>query len=81
MVEEPSVIEEGLLKRLHVDQARVRANKKNGTELPVITIQAKGGPYKARVAVISGPSILRMGDPLSCGARVWVETTAKVTTG
>jgi hypothetical protein len=80
VVEEPVVLRKGLLKRLHVDQGRIRANRKNGTDLPVITIQARGGPYKARIAEIHGDSVLMMGEPLSCGARVWIETTAEVTT-
>lgn len=81
MIEEPTTIREGLIKRVHVDQHRIKANLKNGTDLPVVTVQAKGGPYKGHEVTIDGPSrvIYRGEDPLSCGARVWIETTAAVT--
>lgn len=81
MNETPTTIRAGLLKRLHVDQNRIKANLKDGTDLPVVTVQAVGGPYKGHEAVIDGPSRLVYADhALSCGARVWVETTAEVTT-
>lgn len=81
MIEETSTIREGLIKRIHIDQHRIKANAKNGTDLPVVTVQAKGGPYKGHEVTIDGPSqvIYRGEDPLSCGARVWIETKAAVT--
>ena len=80
MVEETSTIREGLIKRIHVDQHRIKANAKNGTNLPVVTVQAKGGPYKGHEVVVDGPSriIYEADDPLSCGAKVWIETHAVV---
>lgn len=60
---------------------RIKANAKNGTDDPVLTVQAKGGPYKAHEILIDGPSkIVYEGTALSCGARAWIETTAEVTT-
>lgn len=78
MIQEPTTLREGLVKRIHVDQARIRANRKNGTNLPQLTVQAAGGPYKGHQVHIDGPSTLMGGDPLSCGARVWVFTKAQV---
>lgn len=81
MIEESSTIREGLIKRIHVDQARIRANTKNGTDLPALTVQAAGGPYKAHEVDIFGPSrLVYDGSMLSCGARVWVESKAEVRT-
>lgn len=79
MVEETTTLREGLVKRVHVDQKRIKANAKNGTTLPTMTVQARGGPYKGHRVKIDGPSVLEGGDPLSCGARVWIYTTAEVT--
>jgi hypothetical protein len=79
MIEETTTLREGLVKRIHVDQKRIKANHKNGTNLPTMTVQATGGPYKGHRVNINGPSCLQGGDPLSCGARVWIYTTAEVT--
>lgn len=81
MDETPTTLREGLIKRLHVDQHRIKANAKNGTDLPVLTVQAAGGPYKAHEVEINGPSkLVYDGRTLSCGAKVWIETMAEVVT-
>jgi len=81
MVEETTTIRAGLIKRIHIDQHRIKANVKNGTDLPVVTVQARGGPYKGHEVTIDGPSrvIYEGENPLSCGARVWIETKATTT--
>ena len=69
-----------MLKRIHVNQHIVRSNKKNGTNKPVITVKtSKSNDYAHQVEVL-GPSkvIYRPDKPLSCGAKVWIETTAEV---
>ena len=69
-----------MLKRIHVNQHNVRSNKKNGTNKPVITVKtSKSNAYAHQVDVL-GPSkvIYRPDKPLSCGAKVWIETTAEV---
>ena len=69
-----------MLKRIHVNQHNVRSNKKNGTNKPVITVKtSKSNDYAHQVEVL-GPSkvIYRPDKPLSCGAKVWIETTADV---
>lgn len=65
---------EGTVKRLHVDKQRVRQH------LPAVTIQTSKGSIKASAVQINGPSTLihRPDDPLSCGARLWIETLAPV---
>lgn len=65
---------------IHVNQHVIRSNTKNGTNDPVLTVKrGKTNTYAHEVA-IDGPSkvIYRPDKPLSCGARVWVETTANV---
>jgi len=67
-------------KRIHINQHVIRANKKNGTTDPVITIKTnKQNVYADRVE-IRGPSnvVYSPNKPLSCGARVWIETEAPV---
>jgi hypothetical protein len=73
-------MEPGTIKRIHVDQHRIKENKKTGIIQPVITVQWKNRPYKARVITIEGPSsvVYSPYKALSCGAHVWVETTAQV---
>ena len=69
-----------MLKRIHVNQHNIRSNKKNGTNKPVITVKtSKSNDYAHQVEVL-GPSkvIYRPDKPLSCGAKVWIETTAEV---
>lgn len=71
-----------MLSRIHVNQHNIRANKKAGNDdLPVITIKHGNGvnTYCDEVE-IEGPSkvVYRPEKPLSCGARVWVETRAPV---
>jgi hypothetical protein len=79
MIEEPTTIRAGLIKRIHVDQHRIKHNAKTGDDLPVLTVQAQGGPYKGHEINVDGPShIVYDGRTLSCGAKVWIETTAAV---
>lgn len=69
---------DGPIKRLHVDQSVIRWNRKHGTFEPPITIQTSAGPIKANEVGVHGPSrfVHRPHDPLACGARLWIETTA-----
>lgn len=74
------VIPAGLVKRLHVDRRIVAQNVKRDENKPAITIQTSKGPIKAHTVWIRGPSLFKqsMDKPLSCGARLWVETHAEV---
>ena len=62
---------------IHVNQHKIRANKKHGTNEPVITVkQGKKNTYCHSVEVM-GPSVVRYGDEkpiLSCGARYETES-------
>lgn len=65
---------------IHVNQAVIRANQKNGTRDPVLTIkQGKTNRYAHSVR-IEGPSqvVYSPDKPLSCGARVYVVTESPV---
>lgn len=65
---------------VHVHQARIRANLKNGTNDPVLTVKTYKSNQYAHEVEILGPSklVYSPDKPLSCGARVWVETQAEV---
>ena len=70
---------------IHVNQHKIRANKKHGTNEPVITVkQGRKNTYCHSVEVM-GPSVVRYGgneEPiLSCGARVVIETESEVRIG
>jgi hypothetical protein len=67
-------------KRIHVNQHRIRSNKWDDVNDPVITVKTyKGNTYGHEIE-IDGPSKLIYSPckPLSCGARVWIETESKV---
>lgn len=64
---------QGPIKRLHVDQGRMRLG------LPAVTVQTSSGSLKARDVEIDGPSVLIHSEvPLSCGAKIWIETKASL---
>lgn len=66
-----------ILKRIHVNQHNVKANVKNGNEeLPVFTIKTSKQNVLARRVKVTGEMELVYSPekPLSCGARVWLET-------
>ena len=67
-------------KRIHVNQHHVKANAKDGGDRPVITVKTYKSNDYAHGVVIHGPSSLlyRPNKPLSCGARVWIETDSNV---
>lgn len=67
---------------IHVNQHVIRANKKKGEQKPVLTVKTSNTNVYAHEVEISGPCkvIYRPDKPLSCGARVWIETTSQVTT-
>ena len=69
-------------KFIHVNQHVIRANKKNGTNDPVITIkEGKKNTYCHRVR-INGPSeVMYSGNEktlLPCGARVAIVTESEI---
>jgi hypothetical protein len=65
---------------IHVNQHVIKANAKNGTNEPVLTVKTYNSNYYCHEVVIHGESrvIHRPDKPLSCGAKVWIETEADV---
>ncbi len=73
-------ISKGCIKRIHVNQHKIKSNLKNGLNEPVLTVKTSSNNYKTNsVEVLGSSTIVYSPDkPLSCGAKVWVETTADV---
>ena len=73
-------ITKGTIKRIHVDRHVIAANAKHGRNDAPITVQTSRGPHKAYQVKIAGPStfVYRPEKPLSCGAKLWIETHAEV---
>ena len=69
-------------KYIHVNQHKIRANKKHGTDEPVITIKEGRKNTYCHEVKINGDSVVRYGGSdkpiLSCGARVVIETEADI---
>lgn len=67
---------------IHVNQHKIRSNKKNGTNEPVITVkQGKTNRYGHSVDILGPSRVVYGGNEvplLSCGARVVIETEAEV---
>ena len=71
---------EHMKKYIHINQHIIRRNKSNGYNEPVITVKTyKSNNYGHSVEVNGPCKIVYSPDkPLSCGARVWIETDASV---
>jgi len=65
---------------VHVNQHKIRANRKLGTNEPVISVKTGRVNTYCHAVEIQGPSKILYSPerPLRCGARVWVETTSAV---
>jgi hypothetical protein len=70
---------------IHVNQHKVKSNSKNNTQEPVLTCKTyKSNDYAHEALIFDGNGnevarvIYRPNDPLSCGAKVWIETTNEV---
>jgi hypothetical protein len=70
-------------KYIHVNQHVIRANKKNNTNDPVITVKEGRKNTYGHHVIIHGPSEVLYGGNdkpiLNCGARVVIVTEAEVT--
>lgn len=68
---------------IHVNQAYIRSNRKvkPNERVPVLTVKTYKSNDYANNVTIEGPSrvVYSPDKPLSCGARVWIETEGKVT--
>lgn len=70
---------------IHVNQHIIRANAKDGTNDPPLTIKTYKDGWNAQEVDILGPDgtvvatiVHRPHKPLSCGARVWIETKGEI---
>ena len=67
---------------IHVNQAHIRKNIKaeDDDRVPVLTVKTYKTNRYGNNVVIHGPSkvVYSPDKPLSCGARVWIETEGEV---
>lgn len=67
---------------IHVNQHKIRSNKKNNTNEPVITVKkGKTNNYCHEVEILGPAKVMYSGNEkplLSCGARVVIETQSEV---
>ena len=71
--------------RIHVNQHVIRANGKTGERNPVFTVKSKGKNNYAQTVeiydeegVVCARLVYSPDKPLSCGAKVWIETHNEV---
>lgn len=66
--------------RIHVNQHVIKANAKNGENNPIFTIKQGGkNTYAHNVKVKGEMELVYSPDkPLSCGAKVWIETRGDI---
>jgi len=66
---------------IHVNQHNIKANAK-GADLPVLTVKTYKSNTRCNAVSVNGPSkvVYSPNGPLSCGAKVWIETHAEVET-
>ena len=69
-------------KRIHINQHKIRSNLKAAPEdrSPVITVKTYKDNSYCEEVVIEGPCrvVYSPDKPLSCGARVWIETESEI---
>ena len=65
---------------IHVNQHVIKANAKSGKQDPVLTVKTyKSNTYANEVTIKGDSKVVYSPDnPLSCGAKVWIETNAQV---
>ena len=69
-----------MITRVHINQHVIRANAKTGANDPVITVKSGKSNLYAHGVEIPGPCrvVYSPDKPLSCGAKVWIETHGQV---
>lgn len=65
---------------VHVNQAVIKTNIRKDLREPVLTVkQGKNNTYAMEVDILGPCRVIYSPDkPLSCGARVWIETESEV---
>ena len=73
-------------KVIHINQHVIRSNTKSGKQDPPITVKTYKSNTRARSVVIHDAQgrevariVYRPEKPLSCGAKVWIETKNELT--
>jgi len=66
--------------RIHVNQHVIKANAKNGENNPIFTIKQGGKNTYAHNVKVKGEMelVYSPNKPLSCGAKVWIETRGDI---
>lgn len=68
------------IKRIHVNQHNIRHNGKTGDRKPIVSVKCGGKNYTGHGAdFMLGRLVYSPDKPLSCGAKVWIETNEQVT--
>tara|TARA_R100001510_G_scaffold24458_1_gene21493 strand:- start:232 stop:552 length:321 start_codon:yes stop_codon:yes gene_type:complete len=69
-------------KYIHINQHKIKSNHKNNKREPVITVKTyNSNSYGHQVHILGECKVVYSPDkPLSCGAKVWIETEAEVIT-
>ena len=72
-----------MLTRVHINQHIIRSNCKNNEQNPVITVKRGKTNVYAKSVKIDGPCrvVYSPDKPLSCGAKVWIETKGNIEIG
>ena len=67
-------------KKIHVNMLVIRRNQKTGEREPTITVKTyKTNTYAHEVDILGPSKVIYSPDkPLSCGARLWIETDSEV---
>jgi len=75
-----TILPEGLRKQIHINQHVIKRNANTGERNPVITVKTYKSNDYGHELEIAGPSIVKYSPdkPLSCGAKVWIETNAEI---
>ena len=66
--------------RIHVNQHVIKANAKNGENNPIFTVKQGGNNTYAHNVKVKGEMelVYSPDKPLSCGAKVWIETRGDI---
>jgi hypothetical protein len=67
-------------KYIHINQHVIKRNAKTGEREPVITVKTYKNNIYGHEVYVDGPCkiVYSPDKPLSCGAKVWIETQDKV---
>ena len=65
---------------IHVNQHIIKSNRKNNTNEPCLTVKTYKDNTYGHEVIVDGPCkiVYSPDKPLSCGAKVWIETMDEV---